>query len=100
MSQCLRPPAGWTCSRGADHEGPCAAARVRDTEEVRVLLIKKGDVLLIGNAGDLGDVDHEMLSRFTEVVGVHVALFEQDIVIGTAPVGALVVPQLPDPVTA
>lgn len=22
---CTRPPAGWTCSRGDGHEGPCAA---------------------------------------------------------------------------
>lgn len=23
--RCTRPPAGWTCSRAAGHEGPCAA---------------------------------------------------------------------------
>lgn len=22
---CNRPPQGWVCSRGRDHEGPCAA---------------------------------------------------------------------------
>lgn len=22
---CTRPPKGWTCSRGEDHDGPCAA---------------------------------------------------------------------------
>lgn len=25
---CLKPPAGWTCSRVAGHDGPCAAARI------------------------------------------------------------------------
>jgi hypothetical protein len=24
-TECKRPPAGWSCSRDADHEGPCAA---------------------------------------------------------------------------
>jgi hypothetical protein len=23
---CIRPPPGWSCSRGAGHEGPCAAS--------------------------------------------------------------------------
>ena len=25
--RCTRPPEGWTCPRGAGHEGPCAASR-------------------------------------------------------------------------
>jgi hypothetical protein len=23
--RCTRPPLGWFCTRGLDHEGPCAA---------------------------------------------------------------------------
>lgn len=26
LQVCTRPPAGWTCSRMADHDGPCAAS--------------------------------------------------------------------------
>lgn len=25
MSNCLKPPAGWVCTRATGHEGPCAA---------------------------------------------------------------------------
>lgn len=27
--RCTRPPPGWTCSRPENHDGPCAAIRVR-----------------------------------------------------------------------
>lgn len=27
MSVCKRPPLGWSCSREADHDGPCAATK-------------------------------------------------------------------------
>ncbi|MDB4996732.1 MAG: hypothetical protein JWM74_4164 [Myxococcaceae bacterium] len=27
IDACQVPPEGWTCSRGAGHEGPCAARR-------------------------------------------------------------------------
>lgn len=27
---CNRPPAGWSCSREPDHEGPCAARQIED----------------------------------------------------------------------
>lgn len=82
MSQCSHPPAGWTCSRGADHEGPCAVS-MSDTEEVRVLLIKKGDVLLIGGV-DVGEQHQEevmgALSAFKDLTGIRaVALFLDDI---------------------
>lgn len=33
VKRCLVPPTGWSCSRDAGHEGPCAA-----TEEPRVVL--------------------------------------------------------------
>lgn len=65
-------------------------------DEVRVLLLKPGDVLLVGNAGDLSVADPEVVQRFAEYLGVHVALFEGDITIGSAPVEALAVPRLPD----
>jgi hypothetical protein len=26
VGACTRPPPGWSCSRGAGHEGPCAAS--------------------------------------------------------------------------
>lgn len=26
---CRRPPPGWKCSRGADHDGPCAARKAK-----------------------------------------------------------------------
>lgn len=28
--KCLRPPAGWKCTRGSGHEGPCAARPMGD----------------------------------------------------------------------
>jgi hypothetical protein len=28
LNLCNRPPEGWYCTRGAGHEGPCAAVRV------------------------------------------------------------------------
>ena len=28
LGQCAAPPAGWTCSRVAGHEGPCAASPI------------------------------------------------------------------------
>lgn len=33
MTACKTPPAGWTCSRGAGHEGPCAASPLPLTVE-------------------------------------------------------------------
>lgn len=29
--RCTRPPPGWTCTRGAGHDGPCAATKALDT---------------------------------------------------------------------
>ena len=29
LDECIRPPEGWRCTRGLDHEGPCAAWPVR-----------------------------------------------------------------------
>ena len=25
LARCTRPPAGWYCTRGLNHQGPCAA---------------------------------------------------------------------------
>lgn len=51
--------------------------------EQRVLLIKPGDLLLVGNAGELMDEGFsEVLGQFTKRLGVNVILFEADIEIG------------------
>lgn len=36
-SPCSLPPEGWTCSRGAGHEGPCAARPMEDNPAIRKL---------------------------------------------------------------
>lgn len=28
QNRCMVPPPGWRCTRGADHDGPCAAVEV------------------------------------------------------------------------
>lgn len=28
-TSCMKPPAGWRCTRGNDHDGPCAAIEVK-----------------------------------------------------------------------
>jgi hypothetical protein len=33
IGTCTRPPAGWTCSRGLGHDGPCAASPPQITED-------------------------------------------------------------------
>lgn len=30
QTMCTVPPAGWVCTRGAGHDGPCAAVSERD----------------------------------------------------------------------
>lgn len=66
------------------------------SDEVRCVLVKPGDVLLIGNAGDLSTIDPGVLESFTTTIGIHVALFGGDIVIGQAKVEQLTVPKLPE----
>lgn len=50
----------------------------------RVVLVKPGDVLLIGNAGRLGaeEGDQEFLGELVKRLGIQVVIFEQDIEIG------------------
>jgi hypothetical protein len=53
-------------------------------DATRVVLVKPGDVLLIGNAGQLGDdaaeALHNLASQLRSVLGLaHVVLFEGDI---------------------
>lgn len=34
MSECKVPPPGWSCSRGAGHDGPCAASPTTEAESI------------------------------------------------------------------
>lgn len=49
MTTCTIPPKGWTCSRDAGHEGPCAASPVAPYEEyldsVIVLMRRKNHLI-------------------------------------------------------
>lgn len=54
-------------------------------DEIRFVLVKPGDVLLIGNMGELTEELPDVLHAFKEAVGVsHVAVFPGDISISTA----------------
>lgn len=33
FAECEVPPAGWWCSRGSGHEGPCAARQIGDADD-------------------------------------------------------------------
>jgi hypothetical protein len=61
------------------------------SEERRVVLVKPGDVLLIGNVGDhianAESWDH-VGPFFRDVLGIRVVVFERDIVLDLLPVGA------------
>ena len=35
MDECKIPPAGWRCTRGSGHSGPCAAVRIEAGVPVR-----------------------------------------------------------------
>lgn len=49
-------------------------------DEVRVVLVKPGDKLLIGNVGELdAETATEVVKAFNELVGLRVVLFEEDI---------------------
>lgn len=53
IAQCARPPAGWFCSRGAHHKGPCAARPTMTVTEVEMPAdVRKGiaDNLAFGKA--------------------------------------------------
>lgn len=51
--------------------------------EQRVLLVKPGDLLLVGNAGELMEPEiSESLGQFCQRLGVNILLFEADIEIG------------------
>jgi hypothetical protein len=59
------------------------------TDATRVVLIKPGDVLLIGNVGE--NVDYEALPDLAEklksALGIaHVAIFEADIDLASVPI--------------
>jgi hypothetical protein len=60
------------------------------TEELRVVLVKPGDVLLIGNiGGGLVDViDWEAVRACFDKLGLKVVLFAEDIDLGLLPGGA------------
>lgn len=64
------------------------------SDDVRVVLVKPGDKLLIGNVGEL-DADNaaQVVSAFNELTGLRVVLFEADIDI------ALMSDELRKPVT-
>lgn len=52
------------------------------TDETRFVLLKPGDVLLIGNAPSFGPEDLETLSKvLLKPLGIHAVLFEDDITI-------------------
>jgi len=59
IGTCTRPPAGWTCSRGLGHPGPCAASPLpgpaRTPEEVqdRVMALETRITALAGAVGAL-----------------------------------------------
>lgn len=51
------------------------------TDETRFVLLKPGDVLLIGNAPSFGPEDLGTLSKVLLKLGIHAVLFEDDITI-------------------
>jgi hypothetical protein len=49
LSGCPIPPPGWFCTRGAGHEGPCAAVAWKPRHPYRV-----GDVVTLSGFADPG----------------------------------------------
>jgi hypothetical protein len=54
LSGCSLPPSGWSCTRGAGHEGPCAAV---ETVQPSVLFspnhsFRLGDVIQVSGCND------------------------------------------------
>lgn len=62
-------------------------------EGVRFVLVKPGDVLIIGNLGNLTNLNPDVIERFAEAVGVAVTAFSADITLGVAPPEALAAPE-------
>lgn len=54
-------------------------ARGRKAAETRAVLVKPGDVLLIGNVGETDPDSLRGLNVFWEELGIRVAVFEGDI---------------------
>lgn len=49
LGECTVPPEGWYCTRGAGHEGPCAAIQEEPFDKVDELATKISYHRLIGS---------------------------------------------------
>ena len=57
-----------------------------ERDEVRAVLVKPGEVLLIGGwTGTFDEASEQAFASFADLTGIKVAVFPEDITIGVAP---------------
>ena len=84
LETCQIPPAGWKCSRGAGHEGPCAASidyppvpRV-ETEVFELTVTRVRDF----NAAGVIEKDEYSICLGNQLIGENLNWWEVDGVLG------------------